>query len=151
MAQENLGRDLKLKLIDNRALSIYAVEDKTRRQRAGGKMARVNDFIAIEGRDNLGQALIARILTPKGELTPLGHPDYGSRLEEVIGQPNTPTTRNLAKLFILEALKAERRVDKITDVTVTPHQTNRFLIEIAVAVIPVGAEEELALSFAVEL
>ena len=48
MAQDNLGRDLKLRLIDNRALSIYAVEDTTRRKRGGGRAVRINDFAAIQ-------------------------------------------------------------------------------------------------------
>ena len=108
MAQANLGRDIGITLIDSRALSIYGVTEAERRTRAGGRTRRIGDFGTVEGKDNLGQALIRRLLTPKGELAALGHPAYGSRLHEVIGEPNTETTRNLAKLFVLEALKAER-------------------------------------------
>jgi len=151
MEQANLGRDIKLTLIDSRALSIYRVAETETRARAGGRGVRIGDFTTLEGRDNLGQALIARLLTPKGELTPLGHPDYGARLHEVIGMPNTDTTRNLAKLYVLEALKAERRVDKILGVGVTPHAVNRVLIEIAIRVQPIDAKAELSLSFALEL
>jgi len=34
--------------------------------------------------DNLVQALLLRFLTPVGEMELLGHPDYGSRLSELI-------------------------------------------------------------------
>ena len=151
MAQANLGRDIAITLIDSRALSIYRVSEVEARTREGGRVRRIGDFGTVEGRDNLGQALIRRLLTPKGELAPLGHPSYGARLHEVIGEPNTETTRNLAKLFVLEGLKAERRVGKIIAVSVAPHPSNRFLIHVAIEVRPVGEAEALALSFALEL
>lgn len=151
MAQANLGRDIGITLIDSRALSIYRVTEVERLAREGGRSRRIGDFGTVEGRENLGQALIRRLLTPKGELAPLGHAAYGARLHEVIGEPNTETTRNLAKLFVLEALKAERRVGKVVAVRVAPHPTNRFVIQIAIEVQPVGEAEPLALSFALEL
>jgi phage baseplate assembly protein W len=46
--------------------------------------------------DNLKQALLLRFLTPTGELALLGHPDYGSRLSELIGELNNETNRNRA-------------------------------------------------------
>lgn len=145
MALNPLGTDVALDLVDSRALSVYRVRQGERRTVSGGRGLRLRDFETLSGRDNLGQALIARLLTPKGELTPLGHPDYGSRLHEVIGAPNTPTTRNLAKLFIIEALKQERRVEKIVRVDVTPHPVERFLVLIAVAVKPIADDAILAL------
>ena len=103
-----------------------------------GRGVRRRDFATVSDRDNLGQALIARLLTPKGELAALGHADYGSRLHEIVGATNTQTTRNLAKLFVIEALKQERRLERIVSVTVTPHPVDRFLILIAISVLPVG-------------
>ncbi len=143
MAQDPFGTDLSLDLVDSRALSIYRVDQGEKRTVSGGRGLRLRDFGTVSGRDNLGQALTARLLTPKGELAPLGHPEYGSRLHEVIGAPNTPTTRNLAKLFVIEALKQERRVDKIIRVDVTPHPVNRFLVLIAIDVKPVGDDTVL--------
>ena len=151
MAQANLGTDLALELIDSRALSIYRAKDEDRRTVVGGRGFRVRDFAILEGRENLGQALTTRLLTPKGELARLGHPAYGSRLHEVIGQLNTPTTRNLAKLFVIETLKAERRVEAIESVDVTPHPVNRFLIRIAISVKPVGSDAVIATAFELEL
>jgi phage baseplate assembly protein W len=149
--QANLGVDLGLELVDSRALSIYRLRESQARRVENGRGVILRDFALAEGRDNLGQSLTARLLTPRGEIAALGHPAYGSRLHEVIGQPNTPTTRNLAKLFIIEALKQERQVEEIVSVEVTPHPANRFLILVAVEVKPVGAEAVLALAFGLEL
>lgn len=151
MAQANLGTDLALELLDSRALSIYRAKDEERQTVTGGRRLRVRDFVTVDGRENLGQALTTRLLTPKGELGPLGHPAYGSRLHEVIGQLNTPTTRNLAKLFVIESLKAERRVEAIESVEVTPHPVNRFLLRIAISVKPVGGDAVIATAFELEL
>lgn len=150
-AAANLGIDLGLDLVDSRALSVYRLREATQRRVENGRGVVLRDFALAEGRGNLGQALTTRLLTPRGELAALGHPAYGSRLHEVIGQPNTPTTRNLAKLFVIESLKAERRVEKIVSVEVTPLPANRFLILVAVEVKPVGAEAVLALAFGLEL
>jgi len=144
MASSVFGTDLALDLLDSRALSIYRVRQEETRAASARKGLRRRDFVTITGRGNLGQALTTRLLTPKGELTPLGHPDYGSRLHEVIGAPNTSGTRNLAKLFVIEALKQERRVEKIVRVDVAPHPVNRFLITIAIEVKPVGEDTVLA-------
>ncbi len=78
------------------------------------------DLKTLHGLDNLKQALLLRFLTPKGELSPLGHPNYGSRLFELIGEPNIETNRNLAKLYTLEALQSEPRVQEIISVDVQP-------------------------------
>ena len=57
------------------------------------------DLQRVTGVENLQQALLVRFLTQVGELEPLGHPSYGSRLHELVGQLNTETTRNRAKLY----------------------------------------------------
>ena len=41
------------------------------------------------------QLLVNRLMTHRGELAPLGHPTYGSRHHDLIGQPNVERTRNL--------------------------------------------------------
>ena len=83
-----------------------------------------NDLQTLSGADNLKQALLLRFLTPAGELEQLGHPAYGSRLYELMGEPNNQTNRDRAKLFTLIALQAEPRVEEILSVEVT---TNRRL------------------------
>lgn len=139
------GTDIALELIDYRALSIYRARTVERRAMLSGRRVRVRDLGTVTGRDTLAQALIVRLLTPKGELAALGHPAYGSRLHEIVGAPNTPTTLNRAKLFVIEALKQERRVDAILGVTVTPHPSERHLVLIGIEVKPIGQAQALAL------
>ena len=72
---------------------------------------RVYELRTVSGRENLGQALILRLLTPRGALTELGHAEYGSRLGELIGRRKIASTRGLAKAYVLEAVKQELRVE----------------------------------------
>ena len=114
----HLLTDIRLELLDRRLRPVYSARE--RELRVPGRVPRLMDFDIIAGRENLGQAIIMRLLTPRGELAPLGHPEYGSRLHELIGRVNTETTRNLMKLYILEALSLEPRIQQKIDVTVTP-------------------------------
>ena len=66
------------------------------------------------------QALILRLKTERGELAPLGHPDYGTRHLALVGEPNTETNRNLLKLHVLEALRQEPRLERIVRIDVRP-------------------------------
>ncbi len=110
------------------------------------------DFIPREGLENLAQAVILRLLTPRGELADLGHPEYGSRVHELIGQENNTTQRNLLKLFILEALKLEPRVEKVAELKVEPSPGARSTVDVLLRVKPVGAATLVTIGpFAIEL
>jgi phage baseplate assembly protein W len=80
------------------------------------------DLATISRVENLQQALLLRLLTPRGALDILGHPEYGSRLNTLIGEPNTEANRNRAKMYILESLAQEPRLTEVLSVSVT---TNR--------------------------
>lgn len=71
------------------------------------------DLATVEGRPNLVQAIVNRLLTRQGELAALGHPRYGSRLYSLIGEPNNLRTRGLADVYIREALAQDKRVGKV--------------------------------------
>ena len=73
------------------------------------------DARTVDGLDNAVQAVIHRLKTIRGELSDLGHPEYGSRHHELIGQPNTEHNRNLVKLYILQALGRESRVAEVLE------------------------------------
>jgi phage baseplate assembly protein W len=103
------------------------------------------------GRSNLGQALILRLLTPRGSLDQLGHPDYGSRLVELIGRRNDETSRNLARLYTLQAVREEPRVAELLDLSVETTPDSPDTIRIGFAVRPVGDDEPLALGLEVAL
>lgn len=89
------------------------------------------DLATWSGDKNLYQALLLRLLTPAGELAVLGHPEYGSRLHELIGKLNNETTRNRAKFYALQALNAEPRIEKILSVQVTQNAQDRTRVDIA--------------------
>ena len=97
-------------------LRTVATRRSGRPETAGGE--RLVDLARLEGVENLRQALLARLLTARGELARLGHRDYGSRLFELVGEPNTETTRDRAKLYVLEALAAEPRVAEVVSAEV---------------------------------
>lgn len=81
-----------------------------RRARPGEPGAPV-DLATLGDRENLAQALLLRLLTPRGTLATLGHADYGSRLSELIGRRKTEELRSLCKAFVLEAVGQEPRVE----------------------------------------
>ena len=105
------------------------------------------DLETLSGADNLIQALLLRFLTPVGELVPLGHPNYGSRLSELIGELNTETNRNRAKLYVLQALAAEPRVKEVREVNVTQNQKNPNQMDIKISLVPIDSDIALNLVF----
>ena len=110
------------------------------------------DFVPRDGLENLAQAVILRLLTPRGELAALGHPEYGSRVHELIGRENNTAQRNLLKLFVLEALKLEPRIDKVVELTVVPSPGARSTVDVLLRVKPVGAATLVTIGpFAIEL
>ena len=98
------------------------------------------DLARVDGIDNLTQAIANRLKTRKGELASLGHPDYGSRHHELIGQPNVDRTRNLVKLYVLEALRDEPRIEKVLSAKVgAEHDPPRESVRIELSVRVLGS------------
>jgi phage baseplate assembly protein W len=92
------------------------------------------DLNVVAGKANLVQSLILRLKTERGELAGLGHPDYGSRHHQLIGELNTEGNRNLIKLYILECLKQEPRLEAVEKIEVKQVQgrENRDKVEVAI-------------------
>lgn len=144
--------DLALRLVDSRALSIYRPRTTEKREASARGGVRRRDFALVSGRENLAQAVTMRLLTPRGELAPLGHPAYGSRLPDLIGARRTETTRNLAKLYVIEALKQEPRIAEIVEVTVADQPGDRHRINIGIRVRPIDESSIVDLGpFALDL
>lgn len=138
MDNAHLLKDLKLELKQQQFRPVYRVREL--RRRPPGGVGQVRELGTVEGRDNLSQAVIMRLLTPRGELTSLGHPEYGSRLHELIGQVNTDTIRNLVKLHILESLKREPRIaDTAVDVSLSPGR--RSSVDVRLQVTPTASTD----------
>ncbi len=102
------------------------------------------DLIVVGGRDNLAQALLLRFLTPLGELTLLGHPDYGTKLYDLIGELNNVTNRNRARMFVLQALAAEPRVAEVLDLQVL-QGGDRVTVLISMTLRVIGSDTPLNL------
>lgn len=90
------------------------------------------DLALVQGNDNIVQALTLRLRVRRGELAPLGWPDYGSRLHELIGELNIPRTRLRLEAFARQAIEADPRVLAVDDVRAVPEEgsTVRLLIDV---------------------
>src|SRR6476660_8975519 len=121
MSTEILGRDLRL---DPGGLGFGLALD-------------LGDLDTVAGVDNLVQALLIRFNTPLGDLAALGHPDFGSRLHDLIGSGNTETTRNLVRLFTLETLRQESRVGEVRSLVVQTVDGQPDRVLVSVDVVPI--------------
>ncbi len=115
--------------------------------RASGK----DDIGTVAGRANLAQALVLRLLTLQGSLAPLGHPDYGCRLVTLVGETSNETTRHLARLYVIEAVRQERRVKTLTSLIVEPVPGFPETLRITLAVEPLHGGDPLSLTFELAL
>jgi hypothetical protein len=111
----------------------------------------LQDLSSVAGRANLAQALILRLLTRQGALAPLGHPEYGTRLVELVGQRNDDTARNLSRLFTVAGIAQEKRVARLLDLTVDTPDGQPDTIRITFAVLPLHDDQPLALGLEINL
>jgi phage baseplate assembly protein W len=132
--QDPLGKDIKLKFDTIGADLIVNAK---------------GDFETISEEDNLAQAIINRLATSKGELHDIGHPDYGSRLFEVIGEINNKTTRQRIKAIVQECLDQESRIEKITRINViaNPNPYNPNQVNIELTILPVKRDVFLTVTY----
>ena len=110
---------------------------------------RATDISVIKGKANMVQSLIMRLQTEQGELEGLGHPNYGSKHHRLIGELNVESNRNLIKLYVLECLRQEPRLQAVEKIDVKPGEgrENRDKVDIGVSVKLKGLPD--ALSFVV--
>jgi len=108
---------------------------------------RGTDLEMLVGLDNLKQALMLRFLTPVGEMAALGHPNYGSRLFDLIGERNIEANHNKAKIFVLQALGDEPRVKEVKSVSVTKNRADPTRMDINIWLMPIDSEKPLNLVF----
>ena len=140
---ENFGIDLRLL----RNLEHQHGRDRGRDIAAVEVPGRGVDLDMLSGKDNLQQALLLRLLTYKGEMAVLGHANYGSRLAELIGELNSETNRNRAKIYVLQTLADEPRVEEVLSARVRQNLADRNRIDIDLSLRVIGSDTPLNLVF----
>lgn len=144
----HLLTDIRIEARRHELRPIYAVAQARRAVRIPGSdtgRRSARDLALVTGRDNLAQAVILRLLTPRGELAALGHPDYGSRLHQLVGRPNSENTRGLVRLHILESLGREPRIEEITGLRVEPHSEQRDRVDVELEVRPAATTQTVTI------
>jgi|GEM_PF-299279 len=114
---KRLGRDLALRYLETAGM--FEDSDFETTSRRGATYEVVTDIDVVSGVPSAVQLLANRLKTHRGELAALGHPEYGSRHHELIGEPNSERNRNLVKLYILQALRHEPRIAEVLECFVT--------------------------------
>lgn len=105
------------------------------------------DLALAHGNDNIVQALTLRLRVRKGELAPLGWPDFGSRLHELIGEPDLPRTHLKLQVFARQAIEADPRVRKVLSVKSTTLPGERDTVRLALDIQLIDAPTPLNLVF----
>jgi phage baseplate assembly protein W len=143
---EQMGTDLGLLYAQHGGFFEDADLDAGRTDRSGFDV----DLKRVGGIDTLTQAVANRLKTRRGELADLGHPTYGSRHHELVGEPNVQRTRDLIKLYVLQALRDEPRIARVVKVDVLPEHVpprETVRIELTVQVIDAPAPLNLIVPF----
>ncbi len=128
-------------------------EDADLRSAQDNAVSGLRDLRTVSRVEAISQALVNRLKTRKGELADLGHPDYGSRHHELIGEPNVQRVRNLIKLYVLQALRREPRIEKVLSAVVRPDQEpprSMVRIELVIKLIDEPTPLNLVVPFALE-
>jgi phage baseplate assembly protein W len=150
-----LGSDLAV--VPNLVAHDAAEVDLVRRARVvprprPGEPRELYDLAVIEERENLAQALILRLLTPRGSLAQLGHARYGSRLHEIIGERKTEALRNLCRAYVLEVVAQEPRVEpKAVALQFEPLAETQTSFRFTLSVQPREGGDPIAVALEVEL
>jgi phage baseplate assembly protein W len=109
------------------------------------------DLDLAAGSDNIVQALTLRLLVRRGELAPLGWPDYGSRLHELIGEPNVVRTRALLMTFAQAAIDQDPRVDRVRDIRARVPDGERNVVRLEIDILLISQPSPVNLVFDIPL
>ena len=101
----------------------------------------LQDLETVDGLDNLVQALTLRLLVDRGELGGLGHPRYGSRIRDLIGEPLDRANLELLRRIVRQELLRDPRVEEVLQVSVTPHDARRDGVDVVARVRAVTGQE----------
>jgi len=96
------------------------------------------------GLENIKQAIKHRLMSERGSLP--HHPEYGTRLHELIGKAQMPYINKLMELDIEEALSYEDRISSYT-VNAVEVQGTSILVDLTLEINKVGENFRLQLDF----
>jgi phage baseplate assembly protein W len=131
--KDRYGKDLK----------VIVTEDAHGFQESDIGLSRTGDFDTVIDVDTVIQAIRNRLCTRRGELGELGHPEYGSLLETVIGEPNTEDTHRIIETLVRDSLQHESRIDTIIDIIASANPDQHDVVNISVILKLRGAREPL--------
>ena len=109
------------------------------------------DLDLATGADNIVQALTLRLLVRRGELARLGWPDFGSRLHELIGEPNIRRTHLRLMAYAREAVEADPRVVEVAQIQATVLPGERDVARLDLDVVLISEPTPVNLVFDVNL
>jgi len=109
------------------------------------------DLALAAGNDNIAQALALRLRVRKGELGSLGWSDYGSRLHELLGEPNNTRTHVKLMAFARAALEQDPRVLEVSAIEAKVLPGERDVVRLLLEIILIDAPNPLNLVFDVKL
>ena len=90
------------------------------------------DLGLAHGNANIVQALTLRLRVRRGELASLGWPAYGSRLHELIGEPNINRIHVRLMAYARSAIEEDPRVAEVGAISASPSERDavRLTMEI---------------------
>lgn len=101
------------------------------------------DLQTVSEEYNVGQAVVSRLRIRRGELIDLGHSQFGSRLYQLIGEPNNETTRELIRNIAKESLSADPRIKEIRRIDVKPSRFDPHRVDLEVSVVAIKSENPI--------
>lgn len=78
------------------------------------------DLGLARGNENIVQALTLRLRVRRGELAQLGWADYGSRLHELIGEPNINRVHVRLMAYARSTIEEDPRVAEVSEISAAP-------------------------------
>ncbi len=131
--KDRYGKDLKIKFDT----------DKDGFQVSDLGISRTGDLDTVRDVDTVIQAIRNRLVTRRGELTELGHPEYGSLLETVIGEPNVEDTHRVIETLVRDSLQQESRIENIIDIIASANPSQPHAVDISCVLKLRGAREPI--------
>jgi phage baseplate assembly protein W len=98
------------------------------------------EMTTASSKDNLVQSLRMRLLVYQGELSGLGHTGYGTRIQDLLGEPMDRANIELMRRYVRRALLQDPRVVEVIRVVVTPRRDEPGAVDVDAAVSAISGD-----------